>query len=132
MTETNLDLPATDSANAEPDRGRRWFAVGSVASAVLASSCCVLPLLLVLLGVSGAWIGTLTALEPYKPWFVGAALVFLMLGFRRVYFTSVPVCEGGTACARPASAVIIKGALWMATTLVALAITIEWWAPLFY
>ncbi len=44
--------------------GKRIAATGSVIGAVLASSCCIVPLLLVTLGVSGAWIGSLSALEP--------------------------------------------------------------------
>lgn len=84
------------------------------------------------LGVSGAWIGNLTALEPYKPWFAGATLVFLGLGFHQVYFRPKPACEDRPYCARPASARITKSALWVATVLVVLAMTIEWWAPLFY
>ena len=47
---------------------------------------------LVLLGVSGAWIGNLTALAPYKPYFVAGTLVFLGLGFWHVYFRPRPAC----------------------------------------
>src|SRR6266478_2401528 len=50
--------------------------VGGVA-AVLASTCCLGPLVLVALGSSGAWIGNLTLLEPYRPFFIGGALVAL-------------------------------------------------------
>ena len=73
-----------------------WFAAGGVIGAVLASSCCIAPLLLLTLGVSGAWIGNLTALEPYKPVFLGVALVFIGLGFRQVYFKQKPACEEGS------------------------------------
>lgn len=72
---------------------------GSLA-AIGASACCVVPLLLLSLGISGAWISNLTALEPYRPIFIGLTLVFLGLAFRRLYL--VPqVCEPGTACADP-------------------------------
>jgi len=54
--------------------GRGALATGGVA-ALLASTCCLGPLVLAALGVSGAWIGNLTALEPYRPLFLGAALV---------------------------------------------------------
>ena len=43
------------------------FATLGLAGAFLASACCIVPLVLVTLGISGAWIGNLTALEPYKP-----------------------------------------------------------------
>lgn len=47
---------------------RGALAAGGLA-AILASTCCLGPLVLVALGVSGAWIGNLTALEPYRPVF---------------------------------------------------------------
>jgi mercuric ion transport protein len=109
-----------------------WFAAGGVIGAVLASSCCIAPLLLLTLGVSGAWIGNLTALEPYKPVFLGVAPVFIGLGFRQVYFQPKPACEDGSYCARPQSAIVTKTALWVATLLVVSAASIDWWAPLFY
>ena len=69
-----------------PSPRSSWFAAGGVAGAILASSCCVLPLVLVTLGVSGAWIGNFTALEPLKPVFIGVAAIFIGLGFWQVYF----------------------------------------------
>lgn len=45
------------------------LAVGGLA-AVLASACCLGPLVLVSIGLSGAWIGQLTRLEPLLPWFL--------------------------------------------------------------
>lgn len=114
------------------DRRTGWLAAGGVTGAVLAASCCIAPLVLVTLGVSGAWIGNLTALEPWKPYFVAATLAFLGLGFWLVYFRPKPACRDGAFCARPVSSVITRSALWLAAALVALAVTIDWWAPLFY
>jgi len=113
-------------------RSEGGFATLSVIGASLASACCVVPLLLVMLGISGAWIGNLTMLEPYKPYIVAATLVPLGLGFWQVYFKPKTVCEPGSYCARPRSAIITKTALWIATVIIVLAITIGWWAPLFY
>lgn len=113
-------------------RRKGWFAAGGVAAAVLASSCCIGPLALLSLGVSGAWIGNLTALEPLKPVFAAVALLFIGLGVWQVYFRPHTICEPGSVCARPGSALFTKTALWSATVLVLAAITIDWWAPLFY
>ena len=110
----------------------RFAAAGSLIAAVLASSCCIGPLLLVTLGVSGAWIGNLTALEPYQPIFVLVTFVFLALGFWQVYFKPARACEDDEACARPISDRLVKTVLWVATLLVALVITIDFWAPYFY
>jgi mercuric ion transport protein len=60
----------------EPQNGRGALFAGGLA-AILASACCLGPLVLIALGFSGAWIGNLTVLEPYRPIFIGAALVAL-------------------------------------------------------
>lgn len=71
-----------------------WNGKGSllsgIASALGASVCCVAPLLLVSLGIGGAWIGNLTALEPYRPLFIGLTLLFLGLAFRQLYLVPRP------------------------------------------
>lgn len=49
------------------------MAGAGMAGALLASSCCIAPLVLVTLGVSGAWIGALSAMAPYQPLFAASA-----------------------------------------------------------
>jgi len=114
------------------DRKRDLAAAGGVIGAVLASSCCIGPLVLITLGASGAWIGNLTALKAYQPIFVTVTLAFLGFGFWRVYGKKSQTCEDGSNCATPTSDRIVKSALWIATGLVSLALTTELWAPLFY
>lgn len=109
----------------------RLATAGGVIAALLASSCCVGPLILVTFGVSGAWIGNLSALEPIKPYFAVVALVCLGLGFWQIYHKPEN-CEDGANCAKPLPRRISKVALWSATLLVIVALTINWWAPLFY
>ena len=131
MNHTRTETEALQGAS-EADNRKGWFAAGGVIGAILASTCCIAPLVLLTLGISGAWIGTLTALEPYKPYFAVVALVFIGLGFRQVYFKAKPACVDGTYCAKPQSTLTTKTALWIATALVVLALTIDWWAPFFY
>ncbi len=108
------------------------FATLGLAGAFLVSACCIVPLTLVMLGISGAWIGNLTALAPYKPLTSTIAVVFIGLGFWQIYFRTKPVCAEGSYCARPQSARIAKTVLWAATVLVLMSLTLGWWAPLFY
>jgi mercuric ion transport protein len=69
-------------------------------AAIVGSLCCVAPLVFITVGISGAWISQLTALEPYRPIFIGVMLVFIGLAFRQLYI--VPVrCAPGEACANP-------------------------------
>src|SRR5262245_66347532 len=73
--------------------------VGGAVAAILASLCCLGPLVLVLLGISGAWIGNLTTLEPYRPLFLGVAVVCMAFAYRLIYrATAAKTCEPGTVC----------------------------------
>lgn len=110
----------------------RLLVTGSMVGALIASSCCIVPLILVSLGISGTWIGSLTALEPYKWIFLSVTGAVLAAGYWHVYFKSKPVCEDGSFCARPVSGRITKSALWIATVIALLSATINYWAPLFY
>ena len=73
--------------------------VGGLA-AILASTCCLGPLLLVALGVSGAWIVNLTKLEPYRFYFLGGAVVALFFAGRHI-FRPARQCKPGKVCAVP-------------------------------
>src|SRR5258708_34729914 len=65
-------------------KGRGALFVGGLA-AILASTCCLGPLVLLTVGISGAWIANLTALEPYRPIFIGVAAVALFFSYRRIF-----------------------------------------------
>jgi len=110
-----------------PKKSDGWLAAGGVVGALLASSCCVIPFILISLGVSGAWIGQLSALEPYKPYFAAVTLLMLAVGFWHVYFKKQPECEEGSYCAKPQSSMITKIALWFGTVMVLLALTVNYW-----
>lgn len=69
-----------------------------VASAVGASVCCVLPLVLVSVGLGGAWLAQLRVLEQFYPVFVAVAVGAFGYAFYRLYLRRVP-CEAGAACA---------------------------------
>lgn len=103
--------------------------VASVASGILASVCCVGPFVLLMLGVGGAWIGTLTLLKPYQPIFIGLTLVFLGLAFRKLYL--VPqACETGTPCASPVNRRNQRIVFWLVTVLLLALIGFNWYGPL--
>src|SRR5207245_9107375 len=69
-------------------------------AAILASTCCLGPLVLVTLGISGPWIGNLTRLEPYRPFFIVIALVALFFAWRSIYRPAQP-CKPSEVCAWP-------------------------------
>ena len=70
-------------------------------AALGASSCCVLPLAVVSLGLSSAWVAQLRTLEPYYPAFIALAIALFAFAFWRLYLRPVP-CAPGEACANPA------------------------------
>ena len=98
-------------------------------AAVGASLCCVGPLLLLSLGVGGAWIGGLTALEPYRPVFIGITLLFLWLAFRRLYLVPES-CKQGALCANPAERRNQRILFWVVTVALGLLITFPWYGAL--
>jgi mercuric ion transport protein len=102
----------------------------SALAAIGASICCVGPLALLGLGISGAWIGTLSAFEPYRPVLIGVTLVFLALAFRKLYL--VPqVCAPGAACAIPAVVWRQRAIFWMVSVVLLTLIAFPWIAPYF-
>ena len=114
----------------ESRRGQTLLAAGGILGALAASSCCILPVVLFSLGVSGAWIGNLTRLAPYQPYFIAATLVCLGAGYWLVYRASKRVCGDGEACANPLPNRLIKAALVVATVLVIAALGFDFLASL--
>ncbi|WP_395142606.1 mercuric ion transporter MerT [Schlegelella aquatica] len=115
---------------AVPEAARAALAAGFV-SAILASTCCLGPLVLITLGFSGAWISNLTALEPYRPIFIGAALVALFLAGRRIW-AKAPACEPGQACAVPSVRRGYELLFGIVVALVIVALGFPLVAPWFY
>src|SRR5712671_7981934 len=122
-----------DQADHIADNRRRQslMAAGGLLGALAASSCCILPLVLFGLGVSGAWIGNFTRLAAYQPHFLAATLAFLGYGYWLVYRSSTRVCVDGEACGRPLPNRLVKTGLVLATILVVAALGLDFIAPLF-
>lgn len=102
--------------------------VAGTLAAIGASVCCIGPLLLLSLGIGGAWIANLTALEPMRPWFVTATLLFLGLAFRRLYLQA-QVCEAGAACAEPIVFKRQRTVFWVVALLLLGLLSVPWLAP---
>ena len=101
-----MDRPAPESASI----------VAGALSALGASTCCVLPLVLVSVGVGGAWVAQLRELERFYYVFVALALATFGYAFYRLYLRPAP-CAPDTACASPPVRRRPRIAFW--TTLVA-------------
>lgn len=106
------------------------LAIGGLA-AILASTCCLGPLLLIMLGFSGAWISNLTVLEPYRPIFIGLALAALFFAWKRI-FRPAAACKPGEVCAVPQVRTTYKLIFWIVAALVVVALGFPYVLPLFY
>lgn len=108
----------TGGSETRTDGKTRWGLMGAVAAAVGASACCLAPLLLLAAGVGGAWVGNLTAMEKYRPFWIGATLVFLGLAFFRIYGAQgKETCASGVPCS-PDAGRRSKVLFWIVTFLV--------------
>ena len=76
--------------------------VGTVLSAVMASACCWLPLLLLAFGVSGA--GIAGALDAYRPVFITLTVAFLAAAFYFTYRPRKAAAASEDCCATPGPA----------------------------
>jgi len=116
---------------ADTERRQKLMAAGGILGALAASSCCILPLSLFSLGVSGAWIGNLTQLAPFQPYFIAATIACLGYGYWLVYRSSKVACADDNACARPIANRLVLFGLILATVLVAVALGFNFLAPVF-
>jgi mercuric ion transport protein len=110
--------------------GKGSLIAGALA-AIGASVCCVGPLVLLALGIGGTWVGSLTAMEPFRPYFIGLTLLFLGLAFRKLHLAP-QVCGPGTPCANPDTLKRQRITFWIVATLLLGLLAIPWVAPLFY
>lgn len=97
MKEPNLPLATPGKSSAS--RGEWIVKIGTVLSAIMASSCCWLPLVLLAMGVSGA--GMAATLEAYRPLFIVVTFGFLAAAFYLTYRPKHAGVEGGHGCCAP-------------------------------
>jgi mercuric ion transport protein len=114
----------------DSERGQKLVAAGGLLGALAVSSCCILPMVLFSLGISGAWMGNFTRLAPYQPYFIAATQLCLGSGYWLVRRASNRACAAGEACARPLPNRLVKIALVTATLLVIAALGFDLLAPL--
>lgn len=111
-------------------------AAGAIGAALLASLCCVGPLLFVTLGVGA---GLASTFEPLRPAFTGLTLVLLAMGFYIVYGrrgaprptteTAADCAPNGT-CTVPRNRRRDKARLWLATGVAVVFLTFPQWSIL--
>jgi mercuric ion transport protein len=127
MTSTELGQPGTAQPLPAPSTGL-LAGTGTVIGigALIASSCCVLPIALAGLGATGAVFGGLAFLAGIRPPLLAGSAVLLALGWA-LYFRRRrrPSCDGDT-CARPGASSRTTWLLGFGSLVVGLALA---WGP---
>lgn len=105
--------------------------IGGVLAGIGASACCVGPLLLLSMGIGGAWIAHLIALEPYRPVFIVLTVLFLGLAFWKIYLVPQS-CAVGDDCTADRTRKGQRVLFWVVLPVVFLLVVIPWILPFFY
>ncbi len=105
------------------------LAVGGIA-ALLVGACCIGPLVLVAIGLGGAWLANLASLDPYRPIFAGIALVSLAFAWRRIYRLA-SACKPGEVCAVPVIRRGYKIGFWAVVALLVVMFGFPYVVPFF-
>ncbi len=107
-----------------------WLGIGAIMAAIGASACCVGPLLLLSLGIGGAWMSTLTSMTAVRPFFFVLTLLFIWLGFVKLYLSDED-CTEADACVSPKVRRNQRIIFWIGTIAILLLLSFPWLAPYF-
>jgi mercuric ion transport protein len=99
---------------------------GSVIGGLLASLCCIGPLVFALLGISGAAFAQRFA--PLRPYLLVATYALLGGAFYSTYRPAKPECAPGGACELPRANRAGRVMLWIAAVVVLLATAFPWYS----
>jgi hypothetical protein len=121
IREANSGINDSDSGQ-PPSNGSKsptpLFAAGSVFAAIIASFCCILPIVFALTGFS--ILGASALFDVWRPYLLGLTFGLLGLGFYFAYRPRKEQCAPGSACAMPVTNRSGRLMLWLATAAVIL------------
>ena len=116
------------------NRGRRGIAasLGAIGAALLASLCCIGPVLFVTLGLGA---GLASRFEPLRPAFSVITIALIAVGFYTVYGRrrariDDPSCTVDGSCVVPRNRSRDKILLWIATLIALVLLTFPQWSGL--
>ena len=94
------------------------FLGASLLAALVASFCCILPIIFALAGIGIA--GASAFFAAWRPYLLGLTFALLAIGFYLSYRKRRKACESGSACERPAVNRSGRVGLWLAAAFVTL------------
>jgi hypothetical protein len=105
-------------------RGEGLAAAGVLTSAALVASHCLGAVLFVAFGTTLGALGTVRALEPYRPLFIAVGFSFWGYGFQRLYFRSAAGADGTKRRGHCGNVGRAQAALWVSLCVLLLAIAL--------
>jgi len=109
------------------DTDNKGLLGGAALAAVMASLCCLIPLLFA--GVSFTPIVVADKFAVIRPYLLVITGALLLAGFYYAYRPLKSCCEPGSACGTPASRRRTRIALWLATAFAVVLTTFPYWSP---
>ena len=124
-------LPASGNTDDTTARKSGSLAVAGIAG-VLASACCIGPLVLAAIGLGTIAAGIVAVFEPLRPVFILIAVTALAFAGWRIYRRPVAACEPGIVFAAPRTDRTYRIMFWVIVLIVLALITFPYYIALFY
>jgi len=120
IREANSGTNDSDSGQPPSNKSKSptLFAAGSIFAAIIASFCCILPIVFALTGFS--ILGASALFDAWRPYLLGLTFGLLTLGFYFFYRPRRAQCAPCSACAMPVTNRSGRLMLWLATAVVVL------------
>lgn len=82
-----------DAMIVQERRSAVWILSGALGAALLSASCCLVPTLFMVFGISFAGILNVAAIEPYRWLFTASAVLMLAIGFYKMVIKKQIECD---------------------------------------
>lgn len=115
IREANSGINNSDSGQPPSNKSKSptsLFAAGSILAAIVASFCCILPIVFALAGFS--ILGASALFDAWRPYLLGVTFGLMGLGFYFTYRPRKEQCAPGSACAMPVTNRSGRLTLWIA------------------
>lgn len=100
--------------------------ISGLISSIAAGLCCTAPLVLISMGIGGAWISQLAELAPFRPLFIALAILsFAWAGWQ--LYRPFKYCRPAAVCSEPRAHRHRQVLFWLSAILAIALITSPWW-----